>query len=341
MINSHNLSLLLPEVIDLDPEYFRQAKEISDKVTGEAHQWQTYLNVLALQGFEQWLSERIPGKTISRENCGIEQVFYLKLGDCKLCLIAKEHLLDEVVNFPQALFQPESAAHFYVLLEVLEEEEQVIVRGFLRNEQLINYQNQFDLQSQGWCELPLSLFDSSANRLLYYCRFYAKTAISIPVTSVETKTEVEYLKETRTKLSQWFQEIVDSSWEAIDTLINPEANLAWNTRMTEFPGSKKGKLINLGMELNHQTVALLVNVGEEIEDKLSILIQLHPTGETRYLPPHLKLTLLSKAEKILQEVESRSGDNYIQLKSFKGEPGKRFSIEVSLSDVKVRENFEL
>lgn len=337
MINSTNFSLLLPEVIDLEPEYFRQAREISDKVTGEAHQWQTYLNALALQGFEQWLSQRIPEQKLSRLSSKIKDVFYLKLGEFKLCLMATEHLLDEVVNFPQALFQPEAVAHLYVILEVLEEEEQVIVRGFLPHEQLMNYQIQYSR-----CELPLALFDTSPNRLLYYCRLLEPTAISLPGISVETKAEVvEYLKETRTKLSQWLQGIVDSSWSAIDALINPEANLAWSTRTTELSGIKKGKLINLGMQLDNQNVVLLVNVTEEIEEKLSILIQVHPTGEARYLPPHLKLSLLSKAEKVLQEVESRMEDNYIQLKSFKGEAGKRFSIEVSLSDVKVRENFEL
>ena len=337
MINSINFSLLMPEVIDLEPEYFQQAREMSNKVTGEANQWQTYLNALALQGFEQWLSQRIPEQKLSRVSNEIADAFYLKLGEFKLCLIATEHLLDEVVNFPQALFKPEAVAHFYVILEVLEEEEQVIVRGFLSQEQLMNYQSQ-----SSRCELPLALFETSPNRLLYYCRFLEPTAISLPGISVETKAEVvEDLKETRTKLSQWFQGIVDSSWSAVETLINPEANLAWGTRTTELSGIKKGKLINLRMQLDNQTVALLVNVTEEIEEKLSILIQVHPTGEARYLPPHLKLSLLSKAEKVLQEVESRMGDNYIQLKPFKGEAGKRFSIEVSFADVKVRENFEL
>jgi hypothetical protein len=40
-------------------------------------------------------------------------------------------------------------------------------------------------------------------------------------------------------------------------------------------------------------------------------------------------------------VRSRPQDSYIQLKSFKGEPGKRFSIEISLGDVSVKEEFEL
>ncbi len=80
---------------------------------------------------------------------------------------------------------------------------------------------------------------------------------------------------------------------------------------------------------------------QETQEKLSGSIQLYPTRRERYLPPNLKLTLLSKAGKTLQDVTSRSQDNYIQLKSFKGEPGKRFSIEVSHLDVSVREDFEI
>ena len=40
-------------------------------------------------------------------------------------------------------------------------------------------------------------------------------------------------------------------------------------------------------------------------------------------------------------VRSRPQDSYIQLKSFKGEPGKRFSIAIALGDVSVKEEFEL
>ena len=53
------------------------------------------------------------------------------------------------------------------------------------------------------------------------------------------------------------------------------------------------------------------------------------------------LTLLSQAGKKLQEVGSRTQDNYIQLKSFKGRSGIPFSIVVSLGDTCLCENFEL
>ena len=84
-----------------------------------------------------------------------------------------------------------------------------------------------------------------------------------------------------------------------------------------------------------------MNIKGGTEGKLAILIQLHPGGGARCLPPNLKLILLSKAGKILQEVQSRTQDNYIQLKPFKGEEGKRFQIQVSLGSLSITENFEL
>lgn len=345
-VNSNDLRLFLPEFIWLEPDHFERAREISNKVICEAHQWQNYLNALALLGFEQWLITRLPDKTVNRNTNGIEAVCNLNVGEFKFCLIATEHLLDEVVNVHQnAINRPEEAAHFYVVLEVLEEQEEVIVRGFLRYDELVNYRSKVNLQplQSGCYQLPLSEFDAEPNHLLYYCRFLEPAAIPLPVASAETKASeklLRYLKETTTTLSQWLQDVFDESWQAIDALINPETNLALSTRNI-LDGTQRCKLIDLGMQLGSQTAALLVNITQDAEEKLCVFIQLHPTGGGKYLPPNLKLTLLSKAGKTLQEVTSRGQDNYIQLKPFKGELGKRFSIEVSLLDVSVREDFQL
>ena len=338
--NSTNFRLLLPEFIWLQPEHFEQARKTMIQVKNEAHQWQIYLNALAVQSFKEWLKERIPLQR-SRDNNVIEAGSQLQVGEFKFWVIATEHLLDEVVNIPQnGIDKPEEAVNFYVLLEVLEEQEEVVLRGFMRYDQLVNYRSQVNLQLESGCyQLPLSEFDAEPNHLLYYCRFLKPTAIPIGV-SAETKAEEKlHLKKTTTKLSQWLQGVFDEGWHAIDALINPEANLALSIRNVE-KGAKRCKLIDLGMQLGSQTVALLVNI-TEAEEKLGILIQLHPTGGKRYLPPNLKLTLLSKPGKTLQQVQARGQDNYIQLKPFKGEAGKCFSIEVSLLDISAREDFEL
>ena len=109
------------------------------------------------------------------------------------------------------------------------------------------------------------------------------------------------------------------------------------------PGTQGGKIINLGMELGDHRVALLVTVTPEERDseKLGIQIQLSPTQGERYLPPNTQLTLYSKAGRTLQSTQSRGQDNYIQLKPFKGKEGICFSVEVSIGDVSVVEDFEL
>ena len=66
-VNATESRLLLPEIIWLETEDFDQAREMSNQVRSEAHQWQTYLNALALLGFEQWLSERILKQPINRD----------------------------------------------------------------------------------------------------------------------------------------------------------------------------------------------------------------------------------------------------------------------------------
>ena len=88
-------------------------------------------------------------------------------------------------------------------------------------------------------------------------------------------------------------------------------------------------------------MALLITVKEEAEAKLGVGVQLYPTERAKYLPPHVQLNLISKAGKTLQSVQAREQDNYIQLKPFKGQLGKRFGIEITLGEASIREDFEL
>jgi Protein of unknown function (DUF1822) len=337
-----NSRLLLPETIWLEPEQMAQAKAMSDRTAPEAQQWQIYLNALALLSFEQWLRDHLPAASLVRSMQSCESR-YLEVNGFTCCLITIEHMLDETVRIPQAIVeQPELAAHFYVLQEVSEEQELVTIRGFLRFDELINYRDRRNCQLQnGYYELPYSLLDTEPNHLLFYCRTLAPTAIALPSrSSSPTENLFGALTQTTTKLTQWLQDAFDESWQTIEQLINAEVQLALSTRSIAS-GVRRGKLINLGVQLGPQTVALLVNVTTEENEKLGVLVQLHPTGISRYLTPDLKLSLRSPTGKILQMVTARSQDNYIQLKPFKGEAGTCFSVAVDRGGETVTENFEL
>lgn len=72
----------------------------------------------------------------------------------------------------------------------------------------------------------------------------------------------------------------------------------------------------MGMHLGSQAVVLLVAIAEDSEQKVEILVQVHPAQGETYLQPNLKLVLVSESGMILQKVQSRGQDNYIQLKRF-------------------------
>ncbi|MBD2250653.1 DUF1822 family protein [Nostoc parmelioides] len=342
--NTHKMRLLLPESIWLEPEHFDSAKNASEQVIGELKQWKTYLNALASLGFTKWLKEHLPEQIIKQNNQIIDNFTHIQLGEFKFCLIVTEHLLDELVNIPEDnIIKPEATAHLYVVVEVLEEQAELVLRGILRYDQLVSYRDRMNLQpTTGGYQLPLGEFDPEPNHILFYCRFLDANAIPLPVlTTVNNEDNlIQFLPKTKTKLSQWLRGIFLDEWQSIAALINPDINLALNIR-NNADSIKRGKIINLEMQLGNYPVVMLVNIKEEAEEKLRVLIQLHPSGETKFLQPNLKLTLLSKAGKSLCEVISRSQDSYIQLNPFHGEVGKQFTIEVSLDNISIKENFEL
>lgn len=139
-------------------------------------------------------------------------------------------------------------------------------------------------------------------------------------------------------LSQWFQNIFEAGWQSLEALLGTN-NLALSLRSdSQFSvGVKGAKLIDLGLRLGSQSVALLVAITPEANQKVGILVQVHPVGGG-YLPPNLRLSLLSESA-VLQEVQSRTQDNYIQLKRFRGNPGECFNIQVAFGEVTVTETF--
>jgi hypothetical protein len=150
---------------------------------------------------------------------------------------------------------------------------------------------------------------------------------------------------TGVNLSQWFENLFESGWHSLEALLGTnQENLAFSFRSASGLSErqvKRAKLINLGLQLGSQSVALLVAIAPEAERKVGIIVQVHPVGGETYLPPNLRLALLSEAGDILQDVQSRSQDNYIQLKRFRGNPGECFNIQVTFGDASMTETFAI
>lgn len=358
---------LSPEVIYLETEHFESAKEISDQNLNEAHQWKIYLNALALLGFEKWLRERVPDIKINRHNCSIsdntnviDNVCHLSLGEFHLCLITVDNLIDDFVTVPEeAITSPKRAAHFYVLLEVLEEEEQLSIHGFLRYDQLVKYCQSINLEakSDNFYQLPLSWFDPAVNNLLLYSRFLSPTAISLPSLVEVNNTEIQNLTPAPSiattalvNLTNWWHEVFEEGWQSTKNICQTvDSNYAWGyVRSQSLAEHSSGaKKLDFGLLLNGQTVALVVNLKRLENNEVDVLVQVTPCYEKHrneeYLPSGLKLKVTlntNTSESESQEVTARKADNVIQLE-FSEAPGKQFQVEVSFKNAVITQDFLL
>ncbi|MEA5571232.1 DUF1822 family protein [Calothrix sp. UHCC 0171] len=103
-------------------------------------------------------------------------------------------------------------------------------------------------------------------------------------------------------------------------------------------GVRRVKLIDWGMHIAGEGVALAVALVPKLGRKFGVLLQVYPLGREIYLPPDLQLSLLDESGEMLRVVTARLADVYIQLK-FSGEAGERFSVRISLGGAEIIEDF--
>ena len=205
--------------------------------------------------------------------------------------------------------------------------------------------------------------------------FVEKTATSeLSINQLQTIDDfLEYLERLESpivapvatvNLSQWFQNIFAAGWQSLEALLSSNAAFVsatrWGGSDRSLPTNNKtlsastlkcfeqrdatkssikaAKLIDLGIQLGNQSLVLLMALTSEENEKVGISVQVHPVKE-KFLPPHLRLVMLSQAGEIVQEVASRSQDNFIQLRRFKTQSGTCFSIQLHLDDLNITEDF--
>ena len=245
--------------IALSSAQIDRAVELSDRLINPERQWQTYLNALALFGFETWIQERDSSLTINSANCSIKQpsyatfidgVFNLEVGNFKVCLLTNGVAVDEFVTVPRAILDlPEYVAHVYVLVNVVEEHEEVSIDSFIRYDQLIDRQqsNNFIPDTDWTYELPLGWFNPESEDLLLYLRCLESNAIALPATTTATATNIQsqlesllpQLKSTEIPLHEVL------TWEqAAPILSNPDL-LAWLYELQTTQPSARDALASL------------------------------------------------------------------------------------------------
>lgn len=228
------------ETITLSPAAIDRAATLSAQIPNPQRQWQTYLNTLGMFGFQEWLAQRDSAIKIEVEKTSIfkpeianviEAVIDLIINNFKVCLITTGSLTDEEVIIPKAIIDlPEFVPHFYVLMEVEEEEEIAVIHGFLAYNQLIELRETVNLQAdEDWTyQLPLTWFDGNCDRLLLNLRCLSPTAIPLPTIPNNRLMQLAQIRSHLARLLPQLQSPESQLWQVLTweegavVLTNPE-----------------------------------------------------------------------------------------------------------------------
>lgn len=154
--------------------------------------------------------------------------------------------------------------------------------------------------------------------------------LGVPILDVQVVPNKE-----RVNFSQWFDNTFTIGWQTVTELLNPQ-QLQATARTQKL---ERGKLIDLRADLLSYSVVLLINLSRENDDSstVGITLRVYPTGDEVYLPPSLKLLVLSNNE-VFEEVTTRSADVFMRCQ-FEGELGEEFTVQLVLGEAVVTENF--
>jgi Protein of unknown function (DUF1822) len=337
---------LFDEEIFLTEEQIVEAVKTSNLVVDRELQWQIYLNHLALSGFTNWLHDRDDELKIDTSQCrllsGSPQIAAadrLQIGDFKVCVIAKGALDGDDVNIPHMLVQnPAEVAHFYIIVEVLEEMSQALMYGFIRFDRLQQYLKAQPLKtfSDGTCDLPISWLNLEFDELVSYLRCFNPSAIPIPATN-----------QIPTIINQWLQGVIQTGWqtiEQIESLVNTPTFafrspvLQYAARSRQSNSIELGKVIDLRVGSEKISTALVIDVAPiQNGDEFDIWAQLYPIDRDTLLP-NIQLSILENTEEVLLETNSRNADFIIQL-NFTASVSDQFNIKINLGDAEVIEQY--
>lgn len=153
------------DAIELTDQQVQQALQASQQAP-LAQQWAVYLETLAQTGLQTWLSDR--GLQPSPATSRLATNSALQIQGFRVQSLAMTSVDEETVTVPEVLLT--DPAHFYVLVQVMEEQNQAWVTGFIA---------QTDLQAQlagqtadatGSYELALAACDREPGHLLLNLR---------------------------------------------------------------------------------------------------------------------------------------------------------------------------
>jgi Protein of unknown function (DUF1822) len=140
-------------------------------------------------------------------------------------------------------------------------------------------------------------------------------------------------------ISGWLQNEFEADWQNVEDILGTSKRNKDVRKMMGKSIVKRAKLLNYPGQLAEKSVVLIVAIQPELNQQVSIWIQVNPHRNETYLPPSLQLTLFSDSGEIMREMRSPTHANFMQLPLVKVQPGEKFSIGVALENVSFIEEF--
>jgi hypothetical protein len=254
------------DAIALSSSSLQTAANLSELVTTRSQQWQAYFNALALFGFESWLQERAPDVRLERDNASVFEptqagaiaaTYGLTVNQFRVCLIPIDSEPSTSISLSRILIESaEFRPHFYMLVELYEEQEQAIIKGWLRADNLIARQSELSLSTDWKYEIPQAWFAHDCDDLLLYWRCASPAMIDLPslapTIAGDLYSWLQLLTQPAIDTAQWFQE----EWQA---LVN---ELAW---VLLPPVASASGLRSSGATLNRSPLSELETILTAIE----------------------------------------------------------------------------
>jgi Protein of unknown function (DUF1822) len=177
------------------------------------------------------------------------------------------------------------------------------------------------------------------------------------IDSVISLTKPDRTEETRTQAAGVLGEIGAGNAHAVKALVEllqtaQDRETRWQAALSlgkidphhPLAGIRRARAIDLGLELDGYTVALILAIMPQSDDRISVFIQIEPAGNLEVLPPNLKLKVLSDAGESRLEVAARSdelgrGKDRSINRRFTPPPGACFQVQLELNNVLFTEVF--
>lgn len=140
-------------------------------------------------------------------------------------------------------------------------------------------------------------------------------------------------QQAEVNLSQWLLNIFETGWQSVEEILAPKVPLLAFRKSSVT----RGKLVDMGIHLPHQLVALVVTLTPKTSVEIQIKMQVYPT-EQAHLPENLAVQVLDGEGVSVMEARAKTANTHIILE-LSAQVGERFSVLLKLGNTNVTEHF--